>query len=193
MDPQIRMFLESVYESVEDGRFRIQQASTLHKPRKTTERPKANTRETSPAGIPIQTLAGSNTAVFAGSFCTDYAHMTLKDPYTMHDAYLTGNGIAMLSNRVSHFYDFQGASMTLDVGCSTSLVALHQAVQALRSGQSDLAIVGSSHITLSPDMFIAFSNSRYVSFVGNSKTGYFYVLTRSIKCPWSDGQVFCLG
>ncbi|PSR79890.1 polyketide synthase [Coniella lustricola] len=129
MDPQIRMFLESVYESVED------------------------------AGIPIQSLAGSNTAVFAGSFCTDYAHMTLKDPYMMHDGYLTGNGIAMVSNRVSHFYDFQGVSMTLDVGCSTSLVALHQAVQALRSGESDLAVVGSSHITLSPDMFIAMSNS----------------------------------
>lgn len=89
----------------------------------------------------------------------------------MHDAYLTGNGIAMLSNRVSHFYDFQGVSMTLDVGCSTSLVALHQAVQTLRSGQSDLAVVGSSHITLSPDMFIAMSNSRYVSFLRNSKTG----------------------
>lgn len=80
----------------------------------------------------------------------------------MHETYKTGNGIAMLSNRISHFYDFQGASMTLDVGCSTSLVALHQAVQTLRSGESDISVVGSSHICLSPDMFIAMANSRYV-------------------------------
>lgn len=111
------------------------------------------------AGIPIETLSGSNTSVFAGSFSTDYSEMTLKDTYTMHDSYKTGNGIAMLSNRISHFYNFQGASMTLDVGCSTGLVALHQAVQTLRSGESDVAIVGSSLLCLSPDMFIALANS----------------------------------
>lgn len=78
------------------------------------------------AGIPIESLSGSNTSVFAGSFSTDYSDLTLKDHYTMHDSYKTGNGIAMLSNRISHFYNFQGASMTLDTGCSTGLVALHQ-------------------------------------------------------------------
>ncbi|KAI0015263.1 polyketide synthase [Xylariomycetidae sp. FL0641] len=125
MDPQIRMLLESVYESVED------------------------------AGIPIEKLAGSNTSVFTGSFSTDYSDMTLRDPDTMQPSYKTGNGIAMLSNRISHFYDFQGPSMTIDVGCSTSLVALHQACQSLRSGESDVSIVGSSLICLSPDMFTA--------------------------------------
>ncbi|KAH6660300.1 polyketide synthase [Truncatella angustata] len=127
MDPQIRMLLESVYESVED------------------------------AGIPIKKLAGTNTSVFAGSFSTDYSEMTLRDPETMQPSYKTGNGIAMLSNRISHFYDFHGASMTIDVGCSTSLVALHQACQSLRSGESDVSIVGSSLVCLSPDMFIAMS------------------------------------
>lgn len=111
------------------------------------------------AGIPIESLSGSNTSVFAGSFSTDYSDMTLKDSYTMHDSYKTGNGIAMLSNRISHFYNFQGASMTMDVGCSTGLVALHQAVQTLRCGESDVAIVGSSLLCLSPDMFIALANS----------------------------------
>ncbi|KAI0481329.1 polyketide synthase [Xylariaceae sp. FL0804] len=127
MDPQIRMLLESVYESVDD------------------------------AGIPIQRLAGSNTSVFSGSFNTDYSDMTLRDPATMQPAYKTGNGIAMLSNRISHFYDFQGPSMTIDVGCSTGLVALHQACQSLRAGESDISIVGCSAICLSPDTFIALS------------------------------------
>ena len=117
------------------------------------------------AGIPIQKLAGSNTSVFAGSFSTDYSDMTLRDPETMQPSYKTGNGIAMLSNRISHFYDFQGASMTIDVGCSTGLVALHQACQSLRCGESDVSVVGSSLVCLSPDMFIAMAIAGYDHFV----------------------------
>ncbi|KAF3769432.1 hypothetical protein M406DRAFT_245011 [Cryphonectria parasitica EP155] len=129
MDPQIRMLLESVYESVED------------------------------AGIPIERLSGSKTSVFAGSFNTDYSDMTIRDPETIQPAYKTGNGIAMLSNRISHFYNFQGPSVTIDVGCSTGLVALHQACHSLRSGESDVAIIGSSLVCLSPDVFIAMTKA----------------------------------
>lgn len=81
--------------------------------------------------------------------------MTVRDPETMLPAYKTGNGIAMLSNRISHFYDFRGASMTIDVGCSTGLVALHQACRNLQLGESDISIVGAAITLLSPDMFIA--------------------------------------
>jgi acyl transferase domain-containing protein len=81
--------------------------------------------------------------------------MTIRDPELIQPAYKTGNGIAMLSNRISHFYDFQGASMTIDVGCSTGLVALHQACRILQSGESDISIVGAAIHLLSPDMFIA--------------------------------------
>ncbi|AEO67408.1 polyketide synthase [Thermothielavioides terrestris NRRL 8126] len=124
MDPQVRMLLESVYESAED------------------------------AGIPLHKLAGSNTAVFAGSFGRDYNDMLVRDTESMHASTITGNGIAMLSNRISHFYDLRGASMTIDTGCSTGLVALHQAVHALRSGESDMAIVGSALVCLGPELFI---------------------------------------
>jgi hypothetical protein len=75
---------------------------------------------------------------------------------------MTGNGTAMLSNRISHFYDFQGASMTIDVGCSTGLVALHQACQTLQSGESDVSIVGAALGLLSPDNFIALGLAGYV-------------------------------
>ena len=63
---------------------------------------------------------------------------------------------------ILHFYDFQGPSMTIDVGCSTGLVALHQACQSLRSGESEISVVGSSLVLLSPDMFIAMSIAGYV-------------------------------
>lgn len=61
----------------------------------------------------------------------------------------------MASNRISHFFDFRGASMTIDTGCSTALVALHQAVQSLRNGESDMSVVGGTNILINPDNFKA--------------------------------------
>lgn len=49
--------------------------------------------------------------------------------------------------------------MTVDTACSTSAVALHQAVQSLRSGEADMSIVGGSNLTLSPDTFVALGSA----------------------------------
>lgn len=48
--------------------------------------------------------------------------------------------------------------MTVDTGCSTGLVALHQACQSLRTGDSDISIVGGANVMLNPDVFILFSS-----------------------------------
>ncbi len=50
----------------------------------------------------------------------------------------TGNGIAIMSNRISYFFDIHGPSMTIDTGCSASLICIHQAVQSLLSGESSM-------------------------------------------------------
>ena len=64
----------------------------------------------------------------------------------------------MFSNRISHFFDLHGASMTIDTGCSTSTVALHQAVRNLQLGESDMSIVGSACALLNPDVFVVMSS-----------------------------------
>lgn len=53
--------------------------------------------------------------------------------------------------------------MTLDVGCSTGLVALHQACRSIQAGESSLSIVGAACALLGPDMFIALSSQGYFS------------------------------
>jgi acyl transferase domain-containing protein len=47
--------------------------------------------------------------------------------------------------------------MSIDTGCSTTITAFHQACQNLRSGESDMSIVGGANVILNPDNFIVMS------------------------------------
>ncbi|OQE38549.1 hypothetical protein PENCOP_c008G00808 [Penicillium coprophilum] len=138
MDPQLRMQLESVYEAMES------------------------------AGITITQVAGSSTSVFSGACFRDYHDSLMQDVDNIPRYFLTGNGAAMFSNRISHFFDLRGPSLTVDTGCSTSLVALHLACQSLRSGESKMAIVGGANLLLNPHMFISLSNLGFLSDDGKS-------------------------
>ena len=60
----------------------------------------------------------------------------------------TGNDKDFLSTRVSHALDLRGPSVNIQTACSTSLVAVHYAAQALRSGDCDMALAGGSTIEL---------------------------------------------
>ncbi|RJE27111.1 polyketide synthase [Aspergillus sclerotialis] len=136
MDPEVRMQLETVYEALEN------------------------------AGIPIEQVAASRTGVFAGTCFRDNHDSLLRDPNTLAPFYLTGNGAAMIANRISHFYDLRGPSLMVDTGCSTTLTLLHLACQSLRTGESNMAIVGGSNVLLNPDMFISGTNLSLLSAEG---------------------------
>ena len=43
-----------------------------------------------------------------------------------------------MANRISYFFNLHGPSMTIDTGCSGSLVCIHLAAQSLRTGESSL-------------------------------------------------------
>ncbi|QFQ28650.1 KR domain-containing protein (plasmid) [Bacillus thuringiensis] len=47
-----------------------------------------------------------------------------------------------LAANISHYFDLRGPSLVLDTACSSALVGLHMAVQALRSGEINGALVG---------------------------------------------------
>ena len=111
--------------------------------------------ETYIAGIPVKSLASSNTLVFTGCFSKDYHEVQVRDPELLSNS-TSGVGTAMLSNRISHFYDLQWASISIDTGCSGSMVALHQACRSICSGDSDILVVAGADALLK-DSFIAMS------------------------------------
>ena len=74
----------------------------------------------------------------------------------------------MGSNRISHFFDFRGASMTLETGCSTTLVALHQGIQTLRNREADMSVITGANVMLNPDTFKAIGSLGMLSPDGRS-------------------------
>ena len=86
-------------------------------------------------------MAGSNIGVFVGASSLDYGNLRILDAAS-GDAYAaTGNTLSIISNRISYIFDLKGPSFTVDTACSSSLVAFDNAVQAIRSGRVDTAVV----------------------------------------------------
>lgn len=96
------------------------------------------------AGIRTEKLLGSKTSVYVGCMSAEYATLSAKDPESLAKYQATGTGAAMLSNRLSWFYDLRGPSLTLDTACSSSLNALHIACQGLRTGESTMVVFSST-------------------------------------------------
>ena len=94
------------------------------------------------AGISMDDVAGSNTSVFVGNISNEYGSLYGRDEEIQNTYQATGTSGAMLSNRLSWFYDLRGPSMTVDTACSSSLIALHLAVQSLLRGESDMVSKG---------------------------------------------------
>jgi len=59
---------------------------------------------------------------------------------------MLGNQNDYLCTRVSHLLDLHGPSVSVQTACSTSLVAIAEAVQSLRAGRCDMALAGGASV-----------------------------------------------
>lgn len=125
MDPQQRLLLESAWHCLED------------------------------AGVPPASLAGSRTAVLVGVSHPDYAELMYQAFPSPEVTQLTGSYLAVAANRISFLLDLRGPSLALDSSCSSSLLAVHQAVRTLQSGDADAALVGGVNLCLHPGRFLS--------------------------------------
>ncbi|MBY0286514.1 MAG: SDR family NAD(P)-dependent oxidoreductase [Mycobacteriaceae bacterium] len=123
------------------------------------------------AGYAPATLRGSRTGVFVGVAANEYAYLLSSEPVEKIEPYfITGNALNAISGRVAFVLGLEGPAVAVDTACSSALVAVHQACQALHSGDCDLALAGGVNVLLSPVTVIAASRARMLSPVGRCKT-----------------------
>jgi len=117
LDPQHRHFLECSWEALED----------------------ANIVPDHVEG-PIGVFGGCGMgSYFYFNLCTN---PDLVDSVGMFLLRHTGNDKDFLTTRVSHVLDLTGPSVNVQTACSTSLVAIHYAAQALMNQECDVALAG---------------------------------------------------
>ncbi|MGA6203715.1 polyketide synthase Pks13 [Nocardia testacea] len=147
IDPQQRLVMELTWEALEHAR------------------------------IPASDLRGESVGVYIGTSTNDFqliAAMSLGEtdpnvPASAEAYKIMGSASSIIANRVSYFYDFRGPSVAVDTACSSTLVAVHQAVQALRAGDADVALAGGVNMLLIPMTTLGFDKNGAVSKDGRIK------------------------
>ena len=107
------------------------------------------------AAIEPASLAGSRTGVFIGLATNDFARRALLAGVDRF--YGSGTSPAIAAGRIAYTLDLKGPCLTVDTACSSSLTAAHLAVQALRAGECDLALVGGVSLMLSGELGRSFA------------------------------------
>ncbi|KAK3190650.1 Mycolipanoate synthase [Lecanicillium sp. MT-2017a] len=113
---------------------------------------------------------GASIGTYAATYSEDWQSLKNVDLYGLNHYHVTGYQDFMMANRIAWEYDLRGPSMTIKTACSSSGVALHQALQAIRQGEADGAIVTGASIFLDPRLSIYMSSAMTLSPDGFCKT-----------------------
>ncbi|MEL6559560.1 MAG: SDR family NAD(P)-dependent oxidoreductase, partial [Bacteroidota bacterium] len=114
-------------------------------------------------------IKGSHTGVFIGASGSDY-ELLLREHAGKDALTGTGTALALLPNRVSYFFDFDGPSMQIDTACSSSLVAINEAIKAMKQGECATAMVGAVNLICHPTRNLSYYQAQMLSKDGLCQT-----------------------
>ncbi|KAB8271955.1 putative polyketide synthase [Aspergillus minisclerotigenes] len=113
---------------------------------------------------------GKDIGCYVGVFGEDWLGLSHGDPLSMDRSHAFGRESFALANIVSYKFDLRGPSMTIQTGCSSAMVGLHEACQSLASGACSSAIVAGTNLILSPAMTASMSGNMVLSTSGICRT-----------------------
>ncbi|MGA4844257.1 beta-ketoacyl synthase N-terminal-like domain-containing protein [Streptomyces sp. G45] len=118
------------------------------------------------AAIAPEALAGSDAGVFVGISTHDYGDLQMRRPKEYNAYTMAGAALCNVANRISYFLDLHGPSLAIDTACSSTLTAVHEACEAVRSGRSAVALAGGVNVILSPYGYLGGSAASMLSPTG---------------------------
>lgn len=106
------------------------------------------------AGYGEPNISGKNVGIFVGASGSHESYANLFDGERdgNEGKIMTGNLPSVISCRLSYFLNLKGEAVNFDTACSSSMVALHHAIGALRDGNCEMAIVGGADYSFIPSM-----------------------------------------
>lgn len=122
LDPQQRIFLECVWNALEESGY-------------------APGSFDAPTGI----FAGTRLSTYLYGL-NSVPYINAGSPQNFQE--LLGNDKDYLASRISYKLNLKGPSVTVQSACSTSLVAVHLACESLKNGETDMAIAGGAAIVV---------------------------------------------
>lgn len=157
MDPQQRLFIEICWEALERAGYA---------PDRTT--------------VPVGVYGGMNNATYFQK------HLSTRPDLVEavgEFQVMLANEKDFIATRVAHRINLTGPAVSIHTACSTSLVAVHEAMQALRGGECDMALAGGVAINCPPRSGYLYQEGAMLSPDGH---------TRSFDAN-AKGTVFCDG
>lgn len=168
MDPNQRLFLQTVWHTLEN------------------------------AGYGGGQLSGRHVGVYVGASKIGYNYERLLSEHGNDSIaqYAVGNLSSIISGRISYLLNFKGPAITIDTACSSSLVAVHMACDSIIQGESELAIAGGVRTLLLPiktGIGMESSDDRARSFDDDSDgtgtgEGVASILLKPLKQAITDGD-----
>ncbi|WP_338551792.1 SDR family NAD(P)-dependent oxidoreductase [Paenibacillus sp. KS-LC4] len=146
MDPQERLFMQTVYEALEDAGYTRE---TLAKHR----------------GLGLD----GNVGVYVGVMYEEYQLYGAQETLLGRPIALAGSP-ASIANRVSYFFNLHGPSLAVDTMCSSSLTSIHLACQSLQQGGCELAIAGGVNVSIHPNKYILLGQGKFASSKGRCES-----------------------
>jgi polyketide synthase PksN len=143
LSPEGRLYLETVWQTFEDAGYS-----------------RAALRE-------FQDRAKIGIGVFSGTMYNQY-------PFSfpsVEQALLGSNATEWhIPNRVSHFFDLNGPSISVNSACSSSLLAIHMACESLKQRNCSMAIAGGVNLTLDSSKFTFLKAANMLGSGGQSRS-----------------------